>query len=56
MTPKNDTTADQAIAAKQARILRELVKVTLSELSPDPEHRARAAAAFEAALNEEMGP
>jgi hypothetical protein len=44
---------DKAIAARRRRLLAELVRVTLSELSPDPEHRAAAARRFEVALDEE---
>ena len=52
----SDVSIEQKIAARRARMLRELVKVTLAELSPDEAHRATAAAAFKHALDEEPGP
>jgi hypothetical protein len=51
----DDVSIEQKIASRRARILGELVKATLAELSPDPEHRAAAQAAFQAALNEDPG-
>jgi hypothetical protein len=45
-------TVEEKLAARRARMLRELVKATLAQLSPDPEFRARADAAFDAAMNE----
>jgi hypothetical protein len=43
---------DQKLAARQARMLVELRKATLAQLSPDPEFRARADAVFQAVLDE----
>jgi hypothetical protein len=56
---KNDDAAkviEQEIAARQARILRLLAKRTLCLLNPDDGARDSALAAFDRALNEEMGP
>jgi hypothetical protein len=52
MTNRKNDEIDRAIAARQARVLAELAKVTLAELSPDPAFRAAAQATFRAALNE----
>jgi hypothetical protein len=46
---------DQATAARQARILRLLVKRTLALLNPNDIARDAAVAAFDSELNEEMG-
>jgi hypothetical protein len=51
MNRKNDE-IERALTARQARVLAELVRATLAELSLDPEHRAAAAAAWKAVLNE----
>jgi hypothetical protein len=53
---KDDTLIDQAIVARQARMIELLLKVTLAQLNPDPEFRAAASAAFDAAVIEEPGP
>jgi hypothetical protein len=54
---KNDVpTGNPTIAARRAKVLAELRKVTLAELHPDPEYRAAAEEAFHAALNEKPSP
>jgi hypothetical protein len=52
MTSRKNDDTEQAIAGRRARMLRELVKATLAQLSPDPAFRAAADAAFDAALSE----
>jgi hypothetical protein len=56
MTNRKNEDVSIEIAARRARLLAELVKVTFAELSPDEAYRAAALAAFDAALNEEPRP
>jgi hypothetical protein len=53
---KTDGALEQKISARQARILRLLVKRTLAVLNPDDAARDLALAMFDRALGKEMGP
>jgi hypothetical protein len=49
---KLPSTRKQVIVSRRDRLLRELTRATLAELSPNEEHRAAAARRFQAVLNE----